>query len=244
MAKNGHNLSLIFMSLCVIWQVQGQVLTAARREENARARREQQLLMRIRQEVSDMVQKVREETILPAIAMYSTQMYELSESVVNISRVFANLSAEVEELQENIKNGSLSPPCPDHSWVLHGRHCYFFSNSYANWQSAQSTCLSLHATLAKASTPALNDVLKREAKARGDTFWIGGHDRFEENTWEWIGDGSLITYTDWGPDQPNDVRAGQDCLELLMKFQFRWNDRECTESQRYICETPVSNRRN
>ncbi|OWF42779.1 low affinity immunoglobulin epsilon Fc receptor-like [Mizuhopecten yessoensis] len=244
-SKLWQNVALLFLLVCLIGQAQGQVLTPTHREENGEARREQHILMNIRKEVTAMVQKVREETVLPAIAMYSTQMYELSKSVANISNTFTNLSAQIEDFQKEINNRSVELTCSDESWVLFDDRCYHFSTYQSSWQVAKTACGRMvnGGRMAEATTEVINDVLKREARTRGDSYWIGGHDIITEARWEWDSTGAIIGYYDWGPDQPNNVRLGQDCLELLAKFQWRWNDRECENTNHFICETEARYRK-
>ncbi|XP_033744458.1 low affinity immunoglobulin epsilon Fc receptor-like [Pecten maximus] len=235
--KQWHNLALVCVFICVIGQVQGQVLTPNLREENGKARREQHILQNIREEVATMVQKVRAETVLPALASYSIQLYELTENLTRITNSFTNLSTVIEELQQHIENRSVELSCPSQSWVMHENRCYFYSTSVGSWADARGGCQSLNAMMAEATTRSINEFLKAQASLKGGSYWIGGHDISVESRWEWNTNGANIGYTDWGPDQPNDVRLGQDCLELLEKFQWQWNDRECTRVQAYICET-------
>ncbi|XP_069141276.1 perlucin-like protein [Argopecten irradians] len=235
--KPKHVLALVCIVVCIVRQVGGQVLTSTQKEENARARREQGVLMKIREDVAAMVQQVREETVIPAMASYNTQLYKLTENLTRISNFLTNLSSEVEDLQQDMQNRSVALTCPDQNWILYERKCYFFNTDMASWSAAKDGCFDLDGKLAESQTRSINDFLKVEARLRGGSYWIGGHDILQENRWEWNSNGASFVYQDWGPDQPNNVRSGQDCLELLEKFQWQWNDRECSIQQSYICET-------
>ncbi|MDH3486150.1 MAG: C25 family cysteine peptidase, partial [Myxococcales bacterium] len=80
----------------------------------------------------------------------------------------------------------------------------------------------------------------------GDHLWIGGHDEAVEGVWRWRdgvqfwqGDetGTPIggLYTNWKSGEPN-AGADEDCLR--QENGGFWQDRKCTDKERFICEGP------
>ncbi|XP_072020127.1 uncharacterized protein [Amphiura filiformis] len=69
----------------------------------------------------------------------------------------------------------------------------------------------------------------------GADLWIGLHDIINEGHFEWI-DGSVLNYTYWGSDQPDDWQyiGGEDCVHL--RTSGRWNDQPCFNSLYFICK--------
>ena len=65
-------------------------------------------------------------------------------------------------------------------------------------------------------------------------FWIGAEDRVVEGQYHWTSDGSLVNFTNWRFDQPNDY-SSQDCITI--NPQGFWNDRWCFNDERlFICQ--------
>ncbi|KAJ6637721.1 C-type lectin 37Da [Pseudolycoriella hygida] len=64
----------------------------------------------------------------------------------------------------------------------------------------------------------------------GDSdFWTSGNDLGHAEEWYWLADGKPISYTKWGPDEPNNLGGNERCLQLRWKDQtWNWNDKECS----------------
>ena len=64
-------------------------------------------------------------------------------------------------------------------------------------------------------------------------FWIGLNDLDVEGVFLWTS-GSPVTYTNWCPDEPNDVGPGEDVVQMTRTFGERcWNDVPGTGSGSY-----------
>lgn len=46
-----------------------------------------------------------------------------------------------------------------------------------------------------------------------------------------------VTYSNWGPGEPNDALAGEDCAHISWET-YAWNDVGCERNLFYICQTP------
>jgi hypothetical protein len=77
--------------------------------------------------------------------------------------------------------------------------------------------------------------------------WIGGSDAATENTWLWHDgvqfwegrvNGSAVggLFTFWRSDQPDNNNGNQDCILLRDSNSGRWQDSNCANSLRFICE--------
>ncbi|XP_052095768.1 macrophage mannose receptor 1-like [Mytilus californianus] len=74
-------------------------------------------------------------------------------------------------------------------------------------------------------------------------WWIGGSDVLNEGQFEWIS-GQNITYTNWGPGQPddasNDGTGNADCIQYFFRTieqSFAWLDLRCDSNISSICES-------
>ncbi|XP_076467662.1 uncharacterized protein LOC143298664 [Babylonia areolata] len=70
------------------------------------------------------------------------------------------------------------------------------------------------------------------------SFWIGASDSTQEGGWEWS-DGSPFRYLHWHPGQPDDGQSTEDCAEVVLSWNYQWNDRNCDDSLPYICKKPA-----
>merc|ERR1712168_801443 len=83
----------------------------------------------------------------------------------------------------------------------------------------------------------------------GSQWWIGAtcdgnhHDDHNWGNWTWDNAGTELKYYDWMDGEPNDFRS-QNCLTFVNNFvafgfyNTYWNDWDCNEVARYICEMP------
>ena len=59
------------------------------------------------------------------------------------------------------------------------------------------------------------------AQQVGDRFWLGLTDTHREGTFKW-NDGTILTYSNWNNNEPNDWGSGEDYVEMLPNG--KWND--------------------
>ena len=52
--------------------------------------------------------------------------------------------------------------------------------------------------------------------------------------WE---DGTIVSYTNWADDEPNDWGSGEDCTQLNRWDDDTWNDATCSDDHYFICES-------
>lgn len=63
--------------------------------------------------------------------------------------------------------------------------------------------------------------------------WTGGNDRSTEGRYLWDHSNTLISFTNWYPEEPND-RDSENTIHLMR--DGRWNDIGCDTPLYYICE--------
>jgi len=61
--------------------------------------------------------------------------------------------------------------------------------------------------------------------------------------YRWESDGSLVNYTHWGTEEPNDFAGVEDCVAVWGGSSAGfWNDDYCDSEKYYICEKPGGKR--
>ncbi|XP_065271153.1 C-type lectin domain family 2 member D-like [Emys orbicularis] len=118
----------------------------------------------------------------------------------------------------------LSEPCCPDGWVGYRGKCYYFSEGEGNWESSQSHCSSLGASLAGIDT--LQD-LAFLMRAKGTVYhWIGLR-REESQPWKWV-DGTEF-------NNMFEVRGGGYCAYLndVAVISSR-----CQTEKNWICSKP------
>ncbi|XP_076027219.1 uncharacterized protein LOC143016665 [Genypterus blacodes] len=139
-----------------------------------------------------------------------------------------NLMRERNQFQECCLLG-----CPL-GWHKFQSSCYYVSKSKKNWKESRQECLRSGANLVIINSRAEQAFLK----GLHDLFWIGLSDLDNEGQWRWV-DGTGLTDGIWAPEEPNDEYGGEDCVELLQKFNA-WNDASCSAMKHSVCEKLVS----
>ena len=71
------------------------------------------------------------------------------------------------------------------------------------------------------------------------TCWIGLSDSAAEGIYRWESDNSLVNYTHWGTEEPNDFAGVEDCVAVWGGASAGyWNDDYCDSEKYFICEKP------
>ena len=67
--------------------------------------------------------------------------------------------------------------------------------------------------------------------------WIGMHRYNGISPWFWV-DGTLVTYTNWGSLEPNNL-DNELCVMIWppsFPFKWKWNNQRCAVAYHYVCE--------
>ncbi|XP_063953416.1 macrophage mannose receptor 1-like isoform X1 [Lytechinus pictus] len=124
-------------------------------------------------------------------------------------------------------------------WTLNRDHCYKVVNNAAYFDDAEANCVSMGSHLTSVNDQEEQSFLSMRASMAERNLYIGFHDLNSENNFEWT-DGSPVTFTNWGPNQPNDWSDdGQDCTFLKWEEDVEgiWDDVNCDKTRTaYVCK--------
>ncbi|KAM4634074.1 macrophage mannose receptor 1 [Polymixia lowei] len=147
-----------------------------------------------------------------------------------------------------------TPPVPQgcsDGWtgLPHFRNCYrlFHNVDYSDrksWGAAREDCLSRGANLVSIHTQEEEEFLSLYTKASSK--WIGLKHNPTEGGYSWS-DGTPLSHTNWGPNEPNNHEGREECVEMVSNANGSyswWNDLNCDAHQDWICmiskgKTPV-----
>ena len=65
--------------------------------------------------------------------------------------------------------------------------------------------------------------------------WLGGNDLENESVFRWSKDNSLIDFSVWDNQEPNNHNGNEDCVCLWLG-NLKWNDYGCTAALKFICQ--------
>ncbi|XP_040209974.1 collectin-12 [Rana temporaria] len=127
--------------------------------------------------------------------------------------------------------------CP-FEWRNYTDKCYYFSSGKDIFDDAKLFCEDKGSMLVVIETKEEQQFIKKQTNSKGN-FWIGLTDSEEEHVWKWM-DGTLPSFTNWKPGQPDNWTPedgpGEDCAGLI--YSGLWNDFHCADLNHFICEKP------
>ncbi|XP_037798872.1 perlucin-like protein [Penaeus monodon] len=149
------------------------------------------------------------------------------------------LLTDIRDLLEESSN-SASGNCPVGFENAEGL-CLHLGAQEMTWENARRYCQTLGGSLA---TGLQNVVIGRSFVRKSNTLhtvWIGGHDMFEEGTWEWLSGQAMPTDPSFwsyylGVQQPNDGGSGEDCAGLYADDDFNFHDLPCSWDCTPLCQ--------
>ncbi len=124
-------------------------------------------------------------------------------------------------------------PCPINH---HDGGTYLFCESASPWEEAREVCLSVGYDLVAIGGPDENEWLHDTAALLTTrSWWTGLNDRDDEGTFTWVS-GEAVDWTNWDDGEPNDWGRGEDCMAIHSASNDEWNDLDCEDTERFICE--------
>ncbi len=114
---------------------------------------------------------------------------------------------------------------------------YLFCISGRQWAQASADCNAFGYHLAVIDGAEENLWIAAELDRDGtEKAWIGLTDTAQEGVFVWV-DGTPLSFSAWSGSNP-DGGQGESCVELMGDHgdQGRWNDKECDEGRRFVCE--------
>ncbi|XP_060571970.1 perlucin-like protein isoform X2 [Ruditapes philippinarum] len=124
--------------------------------------------------------------------------------------------------------------CTD-GFEVHRGSCYFFSHGKEAWEDAHQSCKLFGAMLVEVDSWDEQNYISEKARILGDYFWIGLTDKLIEGEYMWTTSQQLVTFSNWGPGEPNG-HDHENCVLIDSPNDYRWADVRCDRPEHYICE--------
>ncbi|KAL4217630.1 hypothetical protein ACF0H5_022372 [Mactra antiquata] len=132
--------------------------------------------------------------------------------------------------------------CPA-GWVQFKQSCYLLHSQKTNWYESELVCKGHHSTLAIVTDKDENDFIKNTIRnahsGENDAHvWLGAGDDVVEGHFLWYGTDEHLTFTNWGPNEPNSVplNINEDCLVYWAQYDWEWADYDCHQQCFSVCE--------
>ncbi|XP_060589123.1 perlucin-like [Ruditapes philippinarum] len=159
--------------------------------------------------------------------------------------VCQNSALRLEPKERRHLESPLFHDCPK-GFSRFGNSCFHVAHDLANWPEAVVYCQVYGSHLAfiesEAESQFVTAYLKNFSASATDKdhyYWIGGTDAVSEGSWYWINVVKPITYTNWGPGEPDNSPAmsshHQDCLAIF-ESSGKWDDGWCETRHNFLCE--------
>eukprot|EP00117_Sycon_ciliatum_P008894 scpid15029/ scgid11407/ Macrophage mannose receptor 1; C-type lectin domain family 13 member D; C-type lectin domain family 13 member D-like; Macrophage mannose receptor 1-like protein 1 len=122
-------------------------------------------------------------------------------------------------------------------WHQYSSYCYFaMPNTNVTHNQASTMCAQMQANLTSINSYGEQAFVMSIMGLHNASVQvhIGINDMKREGEFTWT-DGSIVRYTNWGFNQPNDWRRTQDCTLLNHRLGL-WNDINCNTRIGYVCK--------
>ena len=74
----------------------------------------------------------------------------------------------------------------------------------------------------------------------GGNLWLDLTVELIEGVWSWQNTGQAVTYSDWGPTEPNSYHgSNEDCVVFSIGEKCQWAEVPCSFFKRLLCEKKV-----
>lgn len=121
----------------------------------------------------------------------------------------------------------------DPGWSYFNGYCYFTSETCTNWTTALSKCRQENSVLVNIENNEENVFIQH--RHNGAKSWLGLNDISKEGNFTWV-DREDGNFTDWANYQPNNYQE-EDCVHALgVKYNYEWNDVQCSDCHQYTCK--------
>ncbi|CAO2630902.1 C-type lectin domain family 4 member G [Lemmus lemmus] len=159
----------------------------------------------------------------------------VTQSLAKAARDREDIRSELFQALEAVKQQNKScEQCPT-SWLHFQGSCYYFSETQAVWDTAQSYCSGHGSHLVIVKDLDEQGFLSQRTRGRG--YWLGlraVRHLGKIQGYQWV-DGVSLTFSHWNSGEPNDSRGHEDCVMML--HSGLWNDAPCSnEKDGWICE--------
>ena len=70
--------------------------------------------------------------------------------------------------------------------------------------------------------------------------WIGGSDSEVEGIWRWSADNSVLVFTVWHTNQPDNNGGDGDCMAIITNWDNNWDDMDCLLNRQFFCQNKTA----
>ena len=131
-----------------------------------------------------------------------------------------------------LNNGASNKHCPDDWTYFPGtKSCYRVFNSAKTWDESKKECLKHNGDLAAVNSAFTNHFL---ASLTQENSWIGAT-KDSEGNWKWS-DGSILSFTNWGSGQPNNLSEYKDKVSFNYGAVGMWDAAAADNKCPFICQ--------
>ena len=105
-----------------------------------------------------------------------------------------------------------------------------------SWFDARKSCITIGSNLISIHSTEENNFVCQEISLISISHaWIGLFNlNSTDHSYEWV-DGSMVDFRNWGDGEPNNANSGENCTELVVALNGKWNDNSCYENMTYVC---------
>ncbi|XP_078533337.1 C-type lectin domain family 4 member K-like isoform X2 [Lissotriton helveticus] len=123
---------------------------------------------------------------------------------------------------------------PTNPWRWKSDNLYYFSKEKKSWSESEFFCRSFNSHLTSVLTAEEQGYLS--STVGPGSYWLGLTK--SEKMWRFV-DGSEFnqSISFWEEHQPDNFKDEEDCVEI--RFQDKWNDRNCNNTNKWICKMPL-----
>ena len=125
----------------------------------------------------------------------------------------------------------------DCAGVLVGNNYFAVCLTGVDWYTANQDCIDTGYDGLATIENATEDNAIYNLRWAPMSIWIGLNDQLVEGNWAWTS-GMTYSYTNWGPNEPNNWNDNEDCV-ILSNLWFGWKDYDCLNTstgRASVCE--------
>ncbi|KTF91725.1 hypothetical protein cypCar_00045012 [Cyprinus carpio] len=105
------------------------------------------------------------------------------------------------------------------------------------WNETRKWCLTEYTDIVMVHNENVTYFLKNNLKEKSSSpyYWIGL--RKIKETFTWAANGQSVNYENWAPNEPNNNKANENCVELYTSTnnKGKWNDDSCKNKKHPVC---------
>ena len=131
----------------------------------------------------------------------------------------------------------VAPPCVEGDLQVQAQdtgHCYMYFDNNTSWAAAEAACQAVGADVFLATITSAQENALASSVVPNVEVWLGGNDLVAEMTFVWVS-GESFEYTNWRAGEPNNG-DNEDCITFQAQLGGVWDDRDCGDNQRVLCE--------